>query len=353
MDKDFDPLRELETEDSKDDSLQPTVHLNRSANKNSRVEGTPASSHSQIPAAVPVQNRTYGSPSSYSNLPTVSSLSASTMRMRVSALPNVGITEHLSTKMQLPTVRRVGTFAALFSAGLLLAFAFVMTLHMTSQIKPDTSSAGSPTLSQDATGVPFIEPLFSKSAKEACFKSCSSKAPQKADSCRDVCNMYSLELYARRITFEPYDPIFDSNEILTRCLKKPLLIASSNEPKLELSHLPRSLALISATPKLLNSKSLESLAATYRKLVRANDALHYRPVTPELAETAKLLTRTTCLQANMALTAFAITKMNLSGDRFSARYYEKLYQDLLVKSQASVQSALNQAKSLSNIEVQK
>ena len=367
MDKELDPLRELEQpkEEPVDESrrdLPPTVHFQAgairaqlNAQDNAPVETAPAPTKAGTGPIIPPENVSRSGSSDslgMSRLPSISPsqrTSPSGIRRNGSTMPKLKITENIASPQHIRLIAGVGPVVMLFTLGIVVAVLGIAVMRSGSggtnpipRVTPDDPAPFAMPESQS-----YVEPLFGQFAVKRCSERCSARSFPARDACARGCNMYSLEIYGRRISLDKTDPVADANEIIARCMKKDVDLQQAASGSAWFEEVRDTTRLLEEGQSAARLNEVSRARGLYHKLLDANSRVKTPPgANANEAEFAKGMLRSTCLEANLALTAVAISTAQLSSDQFSQRYYRQIAQTLEPKVIDSAATTINQARSL-------
>ncbi|MFN8392324.1 MAG: hypothetical protein U0136_18670 [Bdellovibrionota bacterium] len=343
MDKDLDPLRELEPAAEKND-LPPTTEIRsrRAALQAEKPSGSSANASSGSLRRAQVDPAA-GSPQT--RMPTINHPQSGGMRNRYGNIPKVRITENIATQQQIRFGAGMGPILTLFVLGVIVAVLTIGIFSGTSESHGGAKSDVKPSVNLESTS--FIEPLFGRFAEHKCEERCELRSGPAKLACTNGCKMYNLNVYGRRISFDKADPGADANEIANRCLKRDIHLEGNPSGSAWYEDVQNALHLVDEAPLTLKGGDFTKLRALYNKLLDANGKLRLPPGgTAQELELAHNLVRSTCMQANLVLSAIAMSMASQNVDQFSAKYFRQVSQGIEPKANEISTTTLSQAKTL-------
>jgi hypothetical protein len=345
VDKELDPLRELEPAADRDE-LPPTTEFR------SKSTVPPVASQSRTsPSASQRRPQNSGSGSGGPRLPAVNYPPSGGVRSRYGSLPQVRITENIVPQQHIRFGAGMGPTLSVFVLGIIVAVLTIGILRSGSSVPLASKDAGQfggeGAIGHYLNQKSFIDPLFGQFAVKKCVERCDLRTGPTKTSCIRGCNMYNLSIYGRRVTLDKFDSNADAAEIINRCVKRNAELEVNSSGSGWYDDIKDSLSLIDETPEIIKNGEFTRVRAQYHKLLDANSRLRLPPGgTAQETELAQSLLRSTCLQANAALTSLAIGTAVQNSDQFSARYFRQISEGLQNKTAEVSLATLTQAKSL-------
>lgn len=375
MDKDLDPLRELDTEAIEDAVRAPTTSL---AQQSSRHDPTARifrdTSFDENPYAVPL-----GSPNPAAAVTNRQGYTASTPSPARGGLaprnpqmlpacrdyvasPKIKIRENIQRQPRISILSGLVPILAIFVLGLAMSFAAIVVVQnrnsttapttQTSSAQPGTQAAISPPkIDYGVAENSFIEPIFGQYAVRNCLSRCAKRGPGALDTCNRSCNIYQIQNFGRRITFERFEPVNDGNQMVSRCMTREVNLEAETSGSRWYQQTNATLSTLQKAETVFRSNDFTQLRGMYHGLLDANKAIRLPPggTSAEIAF-SKELARATCLAANLALTKIAIGVVESNQDSFSTRSYRQMAQTVEAKSNEVLAAITVQAKSLKLID---
>ncbi len=345
MDKELDPLRELDKGAKKEEST-PTVEL--SAEEKRRASETlEAEKPSPSKAAA-----TRGNAPTPLRQPTIQTTSSHT-RLRYGGHA-VSIRENIAPREHIRLYGNIAPTLTLFTLGIIVAVLGIgvykgMTTPVTATVF--VGGATVPVNVIDPAAFPeaaaYVDPLFGAFAVKRCTERCEVQSSPTREHCHRGCSMYQLNMYGRRISFDKYDPYADASEVINRCTKREFALEMHTSGSVWSQDVVAAVELLNEGAEALRTADVARFRSYYQRLLQSNQFIRLPPGgTPAEMALTKDITQATCLTANLALTAVALGGAQQAADEVSARYYRDLYQGLESKTFDANARVLTQAKSL-------
>lgn len=366
MEKDLDPLRELEHEDVDESVRAPTETLSVKSSRHdptARME-RPSSeeeggfSRPANPVFAPPPPRYTPPPA-----PAISQMApswhgaASPNNRHYGAAPRVRLEENIQPRQTPARYSAIIPWSLIFGLGIAMAFAAIAATRgqhpdapvvVAQPAVPPITSVPAPQASQpEMEQLGFIDPLFGQYAAKKCSDRCDARGGPSRDACARGCSQFQIPNFGRRITLEHVDPTADGEEIVNRCMKREIVLSPETSGSRWNQSLLEAIKLVGESPAVLQGNDYGRMRGIYHTLLDANRAIRLPPAgtTAEIALT-KDLVRSTCLYANLALVRIAFGVVDAAQDNCSARSYRQMQQVVEPKAQEVAASITAQAKNL-------
>jgi len=336
VDKRFDPTRDLY---DTPEPAQESATLELSGHQKKEVTGVQDSSAGKSLRQSPSGGYIPDPGSSVSRVPAIRYPSSAKNRY---GIHSVSIRENIAPKEHIRIYGSLGPITTLFALGFLvavLAIGLVNKNTFSSAPAPATdpgylpSNDSQPAAIVSGDSLPesgtFVEPLFGPFAVHQCASRCQTRPAPASENCLRGCSMYQLSIYGRRISFDRYDPVMDSEEIVNRCTKRDFAIPTHTSGSLWEEETNSGLQLLEESADIYKHADISLLHTHYLQLLDSSRRLRMPPggTAVELGLTRDLA-RSFCLDANFTLTSLALNAAMQAGDETSERYYRRIAQSL-------------------------